>query len=154
MSGDWAASVKAHREALTAAKSNVDKKAGLLASATATETIAEKTDVTNAKPDAIANATAALTDAQKKLAAARQALLDAKVELASAQAAVDRDDSARTPLKHWPGMVLTLFALSLGGPFWFDALGKLVNVRAAGGKPAETPPPSKASAVTPAAKAA
>jgi hypothetical protein len=36
---------------------------------------------------------------------------------------------------HYPGMLATLIALSLGTPFWFDALGKLVNVRMAGTKP-------------------
>jgi hypothetical protein len=34
------------------------------------------------------------------------------------------------------GIVLTALALSLGAPFWFDALSCLVNVRAAGNKPA------------------
>ena len=44
---------------------------------------------------------------------------------------------------HYPGMIATLIALSLGTPFWFDALGKLVNVRMAGTKPA-TPTSSTA----------
>jgi hypothetical protein len=35
------------------------------------------------------------------------------------------------------GLSLTAFAVSLGAPFWFDLLNKLVNVRAAG-KPPET----------------
>lgn len=36
---------------------------------------------------------------------------------------------------HVPGMFVTFLALLLGGPFWFDALLKLVNVRSAGRKP-------------------
>jgi hypothetical protein len=35
------------------------------------------------------------------------------------------------------GLSLTAFAVSLGAPFWFDLLNKLVNIRAAG-KPPET----------------
>jgi hypothetical protein len=43
---------------------------------------------------------------------------------------------------HIPGMLVTFLALLLGGPFWFDALAKLVNVRSAGRKPqrADQPP--------------
>ena len=37
--------------------------------------------------------------------------------------------------RHVPGMFVTLVALTLGGPFWFDLLGSLVNVRGAGRKP-------------------
>ena len=38
------------------------------------------------------------------------------------------------------GWLITAVAVSFGAPFWFDLLNKLVNVRAAGRKPA--PPPS------------
>ncbi|HXL72861.1 MAG TPA: hypothetical protein VN963_04475, partial [bacterium] len=34
------------------------------------------------------------------------------------------------------GILLTGFAVSLGAPFWFDTLGKLVSLRGAGPKPA------------------
>ena len=33
------------------------------------------------------------------------------------------------------GLLITILALSLGGPFWFEVLGKIVNVRLAGPKP-------------------
>jgi hypothetical protein len=43
--------------------------------------------------------------------------------------------------KHWTraifGWLLTFLALSLGAPFWFDALGKLAGLRNAGKKPAD-----------------
>jgi hypothetical protein len=43
------------------------------------------------------------------------------------------------PLSYWPLKVLGLFAtglaLSFGAPFWFDALSKFMNLRAAGVKP-------------------
>jgi hypothetical protein len=42
---------------------------------------------------------------------------------------------------HALGMLATLIALSLGSPFWFDALAKLVNVRMAGSKPGAKPTP-------------
>lgn len=34
-----------------------------------------------------------------------------------------------------PGWIITWFAVSLGAPFWFDTLNKLVNLRAAGKMP-------------------
>lgn len=34
------------------------------------------------------------------------------------------------------GILLTAFALTLGAPFWFDMINKLVNIRSAGNKPA------------------
>ena len=39
--------------------------------------------------------------------------------------------------KAWIGLLLTTLALSLGAPFWFDILNKIVNVRAVGRNPAE-----------------
>lgn len=36
------------------------------------------------------------------------------------------------------GIAMTALAVSLGAPFWFDLLGRLVNLRAAGAKPART----------------
>ncbi|HEX6750014.1 MAG TPA: hypothetical protein VF092_22160 [Longimicrobium sp.] len=45
--------------------------------------------------------------------------------------------------KFWPilakllGILLTAFALSLGAPFWFDTLNKIINIRSAGRAPDE-----------------
>ncbi|HEX8245391.1 MAG TPA: hypothetical protein VF541_17890 [Longimicrobium sp.] len=68
-----------------------------------------------------------------------------------------KDNPRRTYLLHgprhwhgWPlvakllGLVLTAFALSLGAPFWFDTLNKIINVRAAGRAPTTTPAPTPA----------
>jgi hypothetical protein len=38
------------------------------------------------------------------------------------------------------GWLLTGLAISLGAPFWFDLLGKFMNLRGAGTKPERTPP--------------
>lgn len=37
------------------------------------------------------------------------------------------------------GLVLTIAAVSLGAPFWFDILNRIVNLRASGGRPVERP---------------
>jgi hypothetical protein len=37
--------------------------------------------------------------------------------------------------RHWLGFIITSAALSLGAPFWFDLLNKLVSMRSAGQKP-------------------
>ena len=36
---------------------------------------------------------------------------------------------------HIPGWILTMIAVSLGAPFWFDALNRIMNIRAAGKSP-------------------
>lgn len=49
------------------------------------------------------------------------------------------------PAGGWPrfykivGLVLTGIAISLGAPFWFDLLNKVITIRAAGRSPAEKP---------------
>ncbi|MFL5403890.1 MAG: hypothetical protein ACJ8BF_13845 [Gemmatimonadales bacterium] len=43
-----------------------------------------------------------------------------------------------------PGWLLTALAISLGAPFWFDMLNKVMNVRAAGRAPEEKPKPPEA----------
>jgi hypothetical protein len=40
------------------------------------------------------------------------------------------------------GLLLSVLAVSLGAPFWFDALSKLGQLRATGPKPAKSAPPS------------
>jgi hypothetical protein len=40
---------------------------------------------------------------------------------------------------HFLGWLLTAFAISLGAPFWFDILNKIINIRAAGKAPEEKP---------------
>jgi hypothetical protein len=37
------------------------------------------------------------------------------------------------------GLLLTGIAISLGAPFWFDLLNKVVSIRSAGRSPAEKP---------------
>jgi len=37
--------------------------------------------------------------------------------------------------KFIPGWIITIFAVSLGAPFWFDTLNKMVNLRSAGKMP-------------------
>ena len=45
------------------------------------------------------------------------------------------------------GLILTAIALSLGAPFWFDMLAKIVAIRGSGGVP--TPPPPKQVVIIP-----
>ncbi len=35
------------------------------------------------------------------------------------------------------GLILTIFAISLGAPFWFDVLNKIVSIRSVGLSPEE-----------------
>lgn len=48
--------------------------------------------------------------------------------------------------QHWLlslfGWMLSAIAASLGGPFWFDAISRLVSLRTTGSKPADTAPTS------------
>lgn len=58
----------------------------------------------------------------------------------------DRDSSdPRVPKDFWSwilkvlGWLITAASLSLGAPFWFDLLGKVVNLRTTGAKPTKQP---------------
>ena len=43
------------------------------------------------------------------------------------------------------GLAISVFALSLGAPFWFDALNKITNIRSGGPKPTKSDDPVPAS---------
>jgi hypothetical protein len=75
-------------------------------------------------------------------------------QLVELQKSIDNADSALKPLPiGWNGVALTVgpttwierilgwlvtgLAVSLGAPFWFDILSKLVNIRGTGDKPAK-----------------
>ena len=53
------------------------------------------------------------------------------------QTAGDRGALARVVLLHIPGWILTIIAVSLGAPFWFDLLNRFMNLRMAGRSPVE-----------------
>ncbi len=44
---------------------------------------------------------------------------------------------ARLVVLHIPGWILTIIAVSLGAPFWFDLLNRFMNLRMAGKSPSE-----------------
>ena len=49
------------------------------------------------------------------------------------------DDWVAFLRSHLAGWLITIFAISLGAPFWFDVLGRVAQLRGAGQKPAEPP---------------
>jgi hypothetical protein len=73
--------------------------------------------------------------------------VDALDELQSLQFPVGWEQSNRpNGVDGWSvafaGWLLTGFAITLGAPFWFDVLGKVSNLRAAGRRPDSSLPPS------------
>jgi len=67
-----------------------------------------------------------------------------------------KDGRANPDPRRWPGrspdlvvkllgLALTVGALSLGAPFWFDLLNKISKLRSAGDRPSTDPPPDPAS---------
>lgn len=49
--------------------------------------------------------------------------------------------------EHWRGWLLTALAATLGAPFWFDMLNRVISIRAAGKPPEEEPKPPKSVSV-------
>ena len=94
-------------------------------------------DGTVAKPEDIRSAVALHVDCTNKPAAA--AANDTSVE-AALHACPGPIVSVWSDARAWSfgrvaGLALTIVALSLGGPFWFDLLCSLVNVRMSGNRP-------------------
>ncbi|WP_239334592.1 hypothetical protein [Frankia sp. CiP3] len=106
-----------------------------------------RTAAVQAASTELVSATAATTPAASAGEAANRAVnavRDAaalRLPLGWSGAGVDRSDPRRIPddtggwaLKIF-GWLLTALALSLGAPFWFDLLGRFVNMRSSGPKP-------------------
>jgi hypothetical protein len=97
-----------------------------------TGTTGTTNSITTSAPAAV-DATQALIETNKRLATTTNELLGLGLPLGWT------DDVLR-PGETWPtkllGLLLTILACSLGAPFWFDLLGKLVNVRSSGKRPA------------------
>jgi hypothetical protein len=94
-------------------------------------------------------------------AAAGEEKGDAKAAGDKAEKAVKELDALELPLL-WPegflhgvdaamivGLLITAIALSLGAPFWFDALSKLARLRTTGKKPVPEPGPEPLVVVAP-----
>ena len=65
-----------------------------------------------------------------------------------------QDTSKRAWLERILGWILTILAICLGAPFWFDVLNKFVNVRSAGKAPDEKPKQPEKPKMAPADKTA
>ena len=65
-----------------------------------------------------------------------------------------KDRSGRAWVERILGWVLTILAICLGAPFWFDLLNKFVNIRSAGKSPDEKPKKPKKQKLAPADKTA
>jgi hypothetical protein len=61
---------------------------------------------------------------------------EAKKELKEIDLPFAEREEGPWSLEHLLGLTLSVFAISLGAPFWFDLLNRLVNLRQTGVKPA------------------
>jgi hypothetical protein len=112
----------------------------LYASPTTREVLVRNADQAAVSPTPVAggNSQAQLTAQQ---AADQLALAGPLFGFADMPAWPARIDQAGTWFVPWAvrvfGSILTAFAVSMGAPFWFDILQKVVNVRSAGKTPSE-----------------
>lgn len=104
------------------------------------------TEVTNKEGAATTGTTTSITttavpavDATKALEETNKRLATTTNELLGLGLPLGWTDDVLRPGETWPtkllGLLLTILACSLGAPFWFDLLGKIVNVRSTGKKP-------------------
>jgi len=81
---------------------------------------------------------AALTDSETKLLTSLRGWTDDRSRLAADL--VLKGDSlgvrtawlAGSAITHFPGWIVTILAISLGAPFWFDFLNRFMNLRSSG----------------------
>jgi hypothetical protein len=80
-------------------------------------------------------------------------LQDVKTQLAPVGLSIGWDNvdmSTQGGLKRLAGWIITFFAVLMGAPFWFDALSRLVNLRASGTPPARSDAAPAPTGATPA----
>ena len=64
------------------------------------------------------------------------------------------DNTARDWFERILGWLITILALCLGAPFWFDVLNKFINIRSAGKSPGEAAKRPEKKKLAPADKSA
>jgi hypothetical protein len=110
----------------------------------ATDFVQQQTAARAAAPPAGTATAGAASTGQKPGSAAEtvkelRSLQSSLLQFDYALSPADRRQAGQSYLRwlwlHWAGFVLTGVAASLGGPFWFDLLNRLVDLRLAGKKP-------------------
>ncbi|BEP16176.1 hypothetical protein acdb102_44870 [Acidothermaceae bacterium B102] len=91
-------------------------------------------------PAGEASIRAAAAKADSELSSAQS--LDLPIGWSTSRSSLDAKRRLWPAASQWPmkilGWAITVLALLFGAPFWFDALGKLVNMRGSGPKPASS----------------
>lgn len=143
---DTAAKSQLSEDLAAVSKADSDLRAALAKESAAKAALATAIKA-NAETSALDEAVRSAEGATKNdLVESRAAVAAATSDAAAAQTAADalvaaqaQTDRYAVNSSHLLGCLITIVAVSLGGPFWFDLLGKLINVRATGPKPVPKP---------------